>query len=213
MSGGDITIIGGGWSVLNVALDRLCGTVIAVNDSAIYAPRWDYAVSMDRLWAEHRIDQLVIRSREVEPPREVWLRRSALQNLTKYVSGWPWVHSFECDHTSNLFSASPGRLNGTSSGVCAMNLAWHLRPSRLFLLGFDMCRDDNGRAYWYPPYPWASPNGGTSNGKYSSWAQQFAGVSASFHRIGCDVINVSPRSAIETFPKITPAQYLKECNK
>lgn len=210
MSGGDITIIGGGWSVLNVALDRLSGVVIAVNDSAILAPRWDHAVSMDRVWAERRIDQLVIRSTETDPPRTIWLRRSALQNLTNYVTAWPWVRSFECNHETSVFSAIEGTLNGTNSGACAMNLAWHLRPSRLFLLGFDMCRDESGRAYWYPPYPWSSPNGSTTNGKYTKWAQQFRGAASAFTRIGCQVFNVSPKSSIDAFPKITPAQYLKE---
>lgn len=212
MSDRDITIVGGGWSVLNLALDRLCGRVIAVNDSAILVPRWDYAVSMDRLWAEHRIDQLVIRSTETIPPREIWLRRSALQNLTNYVSSWPWVHSFECDHASNIFSALAGRLNGTNSGFCALNLAWQLRPARVFLLGFDMNRDPHtGRAYWYPPYPWVeAQSGSTTNGKYAKWAQQFRGAATSFHRIGCKVFNVSPASAIDVFPKMTPAEYLRE---
>lgn len=212
MSGGDITVVGGGWSVLNIALDRLCGRVIAVNDSAVLLPRWDYAVSMDRLWAEHRIDQLVIRSTETTPPREIWLRRSALQNLTTYVASWPWVRSFECDHMSSVFSVIVGRLNGTNSGFCALNLAWQLRPRRVFLLGFDMTRHPHSnRAYWYPPYPWVTaPSGATTGGKYSKWSKEFRGAAASFRRIGCDVFNVSPTSAIDAFPKITPAQYLKE---
>lgn len=208
---GDITIIGGGWSVLNVALDRLCGEVIAVNDAAILAPHWHHAISMDRLWAENRIDQLVLRSTETSPPRKIWLRRSALQNITNYVKGWPWVQSFECDHTTSIFSATPGRFNGTNTGACALNLAWQLRPQRVFLLGFDMNRDAHGRAYWYPAYPWSSNNGATTNGKYLSWAQQFKGAASAFRRIGCEVFNVSPASAIEAFPKMSPAQYLKEC--
>jgi hypothetical protein len=205
----DVTIIGGGWSVLNLPLDVLCGRVIAVNDSAIHAPRWDVAVSMDRLWTEHRLNELIIRSAEVEPRREIWLRRSAVQNLK--VDGWPWVHVFECDHKSNTFSTKPKTLNGTNSGACALNLAWQMRPARVFLLGFDMCRAPDGRAYWYPPYPWSNGNGGTSNGKYASWAGQFKAARSAFQRIGCKVFNVSPASAIEDFPKLTPAQYVREC--
>jgi len=206
-----MTIIGGGWSVLNVALDVLCGTVIAVNDAAILAPRWDHALSMDRKWAEGRIDQVVLRSSETDPPRKVWIRRSALQNLTGYVKDWPWVQSFECDHETSIFSTKHGHLNGTNSGACALNLAWQLRPNRLFLLGFDMNRDDHGRAYWYPSYPWTNGAGSTSDGKYAGWAKQFKTASSAFARIGCQVFNVSPGSAIDAFPKISPAQFLKEC--
>jgi hypothetical protein len=209
MAGGDITIIGGGWSVLNLALDRLCGRVIAVNDAAIHAPSWDIAVSMDRLWTEHRLEQLVIRSAEVEPRREIWLRRSAVQNVR--VDGWPWIHVFNCDHQTNVFSAKPGTLNGTNSGACAMNLAWQLRPDRVFLLGFDMCRSSDGRVYWYPPYPWAHERGGTGDKTYTTWAGQFKTAASAFRRIRCEVFNVSPASAIEAFPKMTPAQYLREC--
>lgn len=209
MASGDITIIGGGWSVLNVPIDVLCGTVIAVNDSAIHAPRWDIAVSMDRKWTEYRLNELVIRSAEVEPRRHVYLRKSAVQNLK--VDAWPWVHVFGCDHTTNAFSATPGTLNGTNSGACALNLAWQLRPARVFLLGFDMCRSKDGRAYWYPPYPWAHERGGTGDGTYRTWSDQFKGAATSFNRIKCEVFNVSPSSAIKNFKKITPAQYLREC--
>lgn len=205
----EITIIGGGWSVLNLPLDVMCGTVIAVNDSAIHAPRWDIAVSMDRLWTEHRLDQLIIRSAETDPRREIWLRRSAVQNVR--VDSWPWVHVFSCDHRSSVFSANRGTLNGTNSGACALNLAWQMRPRRLFLLGFDMCRANDGRAYWYPPYPWANDRGGTGDKTYAAWADQFKMAATAFRRIKCEVFNVSPASAIEAFPKITPAQYLREC--
>jgi hypothetical protein len=205
----DVTIIGGGWSILNLPLDVLCGRVIAVNDSAIYAPRWDVAVSMDRLWSEHRLNELIIRSAEEEPRREIWLRRSAVQNLK--VDGWPWVHVFECDSRTNAFSARSGTLNGTNSGACALNLAWQMRPRRVFLLGFDMNRGPDGRAYWYPSYHWASPVGGTSDSKYAAWAKQFKAARSAFQRIGCKVFNVSPASAIEDFPKLTPAQYVREC--
>lgn len=211
MKTGDITIIGGGWSVLNVALDALCGTVIAVNDAAILAPRWDHAVSMDRLWAEGRIDQVVLRSTETTPPRKVWIRRSALQNLTSYVKDWPWVQSFECDHKTSIFNTKPNCLNGMNSGACALNLAWQLRPSRVFLLGFDMNRDANGLAYWYPPYPWSTDQGSTTGGKYATWSKQFRAAASAFARIGCQVFNVSPKSSIDAFPKITPTQFLKEC--
>jgi hypothetical protein len=204
--GGVITIVGGGWSVGQVNCDRLVGHVIAVNDSARHLPWWNTAVSMDRLWTENRWDELVERS--IIENGEVWLRRSAVQNITTPAPR-PWFHIFECDHTRNEFTARPGVLNGTNSGACALNLAWQMKPARLYLLGFDMNRSDDGRAYWYPPYPWSSKAGGTSAGKYSTWAAQFDQAAQSFAQIGCDVFNVSPRSAITSFRKITPRQYLE----
>lgn len=205
----DVTIIGGGWSVRSVVLDMLCGTVIAVNDSAILAPRWDIAVSMDRLWTEGRIEQLRRRCTETEPPRKAWIRKSALQNIEAQPQDAGFIQPFDCDHESTIFSVIPERLNGSNSGACALNLAWKLRPRRVFLLGFDMNRDPDGRAYWYPPYPWSTGKGSTTDGKYRNWARQFEDAAAAFAAIECQVFNVSPKSAIDTFPKITPVQYAR----
>lgn len=200
-----ISIVGGGWSVRHVSLQHLSGQIIAVNDSALHLPAVDIVVSMDRLWTEHRWNWICRRA------TETWLRRSAVQRLDvsrEIAAGW--LHVFECDHESTRFSESPDTLNGTNSGMCALNLAWQMRPSCVYLLGFDMCRDERGRASWYPPYPWAQPSGATSNGKYATWAKEFAEAARRFEGIGCDVWNVSPASAITAFPKMSPAEYRRQ---
>lgn len=206
MSGGDITIVGGGWSVRDISLHHLCGQTIGVNDAAVHLPAVDIVVSMDRLWTEHRWSWLCRRS------AETWLRASAVQNLdvTREVAAG-WLHIFDCNHESTEFSSVTARLNGTNSGMCALNLAWQKRPSCVYLLGFDMCRDSKGRASWHPPYPWAQPSGATSNRKYAEWAKQFDDAALRFASIGCEVWNVSPSSAITTFPKMSPVEYRREC--
>jgi hypothetical protein len=204
----DVTVVGGGWSVSNIAVDRLAGCVVAVNDSALHLPRWDVCVSMDRLWAENRIDRVLERSTEESPTRAIWLRRAAVQNLL-WIEKYPWIRVFECDHESAVFSPVSGFLNGTSSGMCALNLAWQVQPKRVFLLGFDMNRHRDGAAYWYPPYPWSSEAGSTSNAKYAKWAGQYARIAADFRRRKCEVYNVSPGSALTAFPRISPTDYLR----
>lgn len=202
-----MTVVAGGWSVRNLAIDKLCGHVIGVNDAGYHLPRVDTVVSMDRLWAEHRWPWLANRG------GATWLRRSAVQNInTHRALTEGWLHVFECDHESSEFAQAADRLNGTNSGMCALNLAWLLRPRRCFLLGFDMCRDKHGAATWYPPYQWAAPKGSTTNGKYAQWATQFQHAARMFAAIGCEVWNVSPSSAIRVFPKMSPAQYAQECN-
>lgn len=204
---GHITVVAGGWSVRDVSRAHLCGQIIAVNDAAFNLPTVDVVVSMDRRWTEHRWGWLCRRA------SATWLRRSAVQNLDcsrEIAAGW--LHIFDCDHESTRFSDVPGTLNGTNSGLVALNLAYQLQPSRLYLLGFDMCRDRAGRASWHAPYSWA-PSGATSNGKYAKWARQFSEAAASFAGIGCDVWNVSPASAITAFAKMTPAEYRRECER
>lgn len=204
----DVTVIAGGWSVRNVAIDRLCGLVIAVNDAAYHLPKYpDIVVSMDRLWSEYRWDWMQNRA------GETWLRRSAVQNLdTRAAIEARWLHVYDCDNNSDQFTRRRGWLNGMNSGACALNLAWRLKPRRLFLLGFDMNRDTQGRASWHPPYPWTPPTGATTNGTYAKWAKSFNRVALEFAGIGCEVWNVSSTSAIKAFPKMTPADYAKECS-
>lgn len=202
---GDITIVGGGWSVSDIDLKKLVGFVLAVNDSAMLLPRFDSIVSMDRLWTEHRWPSLM------KMARSTWLRRSAVQNiLPTERTAATWLNVFECDNETNVFSDDATRLNGTNSGACALNLAYLLRPRRVFLLGFDMNRSPKGRPYWYEPYPWANQNGGTGAKRYREWAAQFEENAAAFRSVGIEVFNVSPRSSIDVFQKITPKEYAQE---
>lgn len=95
MSCDDVTVVAGGWSVRNVVLDRLCGRVIAVNESALLLPQWDACVSMDRLWTEHRLNATVLRSMESSPHSEVWLRSSAIQNISyEFLTVHSWITVF-----------------------------------------------------------------------------------------------------------------------
>lgn len=184
-----ICIIAGGWSVRGVDLASLPGVRIGVNDAAILT-RCDIAVSMDRLWVEHRYAEL----RQMR--RLAWLRRSAVQNVD---TRWPWLHVFDNDHDSVELVDQPHQLNGTNSGTCAIALAYWLRPKRCILFGFDMCRGPRGEAHWFAPYPWA-PGGATSSGKFRAWAAEFDRIAEQCRGV-MEIINASPSSAIRAFPK------------
>lgn len=185
-----VCVIGGGWSAGLVDLAALPGILIGVNDSAIHA-RCDIAVSMDRLWSEHRFDDL----RRMR--RLAWLRRSAVQNLDRR---WPWLRIFENDHKSVELSDDPQTLNGTNSGTCAVNLAFILRPRRIVLVGFDMNLSPAGAAHWYPPYPWSKTAGSTTRGKYQEWAGEFDRIAEQCRGL-VEIVNASATSAIKSFPK------------
>jgi hypothetical protein len=190
-----VSIVGGGWSVSEIDLSKIPGTIIAINDAAMHLPRCHAIVSMDRLWTEHRWDTL----RDLRVT--TWLRRSAVQNIKDRAQ--PWLRVFECDHESIEFSTDPNRLNGTNSGTCGLNLAYLSRPRDLFLFGFDMQKGPKGEPYWYPPYEWR-PIGATSSGTYARWSKEFERVAQQFRAIGTRVTNVSSRSLIGAFPCTTP---------
>lgn len=202
MSGADtISVLAGGWSVRAIAgeLERLPGLVIAVNDSAIYAPRVDIVVSMDRLWTENRWPLLSA------SPRPTYIRRSAMQNI---VERPPWLTVFACNHETEEPSDRQSVLNGTSSGMCALNLALQLRPKRVVMFGFDMCVAEDGSPYWYPAPPWQNGKRSTSDGKYRSWSTQFSPLLLAFFAARIEVVNASRASAIPNFPKVDPRSVL-----
>lgn len=199
MSVGDVSVLGGGWSVKGEGVDvsNLPGIVIGVNDAFRYA-KVDIILSMDRLWAENRWELLKLR----ETP--VWLRRSAVQNIKERPD---WLNIYECDNADEAaLSDKQDRLNGANSGFCAVNLAYLLRPKRLFLFGFDMRRGPAGEPYWYKPYEWR-PEGGTTQGKYRSWINQFSIAEDRFLAIGTEVYLIGERSLIQAFRKISSLEF------
>jgi hypothetical protein len=173
-----VSIVAGGWSVGAVDLARIPGTIIGINDAALHLPRCDIAVSMDRLWTEYRYEAL----RAMMKPAHI--RRSALQ---KRPDKWPWLNSFECDHTTAGLSDQRGVLNGPNSGHCGINLGYQMRPKQILLFGFDMKRGPNGEPYWYPPYPW-SARGATSPGKYADWSKHLASAIRQCAAAGIEVL-------------------------
>jgi len=187
-----ISIVGGGPSVGRVDPNKIPGLVIGVNSAIEYA-RCDIVVSMDRLWVEHNWE--LLRTSRLRS----YLRRSALKNCR---GSWEGLTSFECDYNTEKFSDDSSQLNGFNSGFCALNLAYQLRPKRIYLFGFDMKRRE-GKVYWYPPYSWR-PHGATTSGSYKRWAERFNKAASQFKAVGIEVVNGCSDSAITAFKRVDP---------
>jgi hypothetical protein len=197
-----ISIIGGGWSFRGVDQTKIPGLTIGVNDACIHMDT-DVALSMDRLWTEWRWFELSKKT------RLTWLRASAVQNQQRPFPGW--VHIFTNDHRTGVFSDQKGTFNGSNSGMCAFNLAWQLRPKRIILFGFDHCRSPAGEAYWFPSYPWTRGEGATKPSKYREWAAMYGEAKIQCDKREIEVINASPASAINDFPKMSPEEACALC--
>lgn len=191
-------IVAGGSSVAEYDVRDLTsrGYVVGVNESALLC-KVDAAITMDRLWFEHRWPQLKERS------VPVWVRLSACKNV-KTEPNELWI--FSNDHTSTVMTDESATLNGTNSAMCALNLAYVARPKRLYLFGFDCMQGPGGKHYWYPPYPWATPK----PGKLRDWSRQYGGIAQQLKERGVSVFNVSHRTALTCFPIISFKQFLKD---
>jgi hypothetical protein len=195
-------VIAGGWSVSQYDVSDLRGLdriVVGVNESAVLA-QCDVAITMDRLWAEHRWHKyFTMRT------GDLWIRRGADKALPQH----PRRRQFECDHESFNMSDVLGILNGTNSAMCALNHVFHRRPQHVYLFGFDMQRGPRGEPYWHKPYEWR-PEGATKPGKYRDWVPQFDCIAHQFRKRGIVVKQVNNRSKIQAFEQIEYKQFAAE---
>lgn len=194
-------VIAGGSTVAEYDTRQLHtrGHVIGVNDAMLWT-NVHTGLTMDRLWFMHRWPY--VKARRVD---EVFVREKCDCNVKKH-SAKTFKHTF-----GPVLSQTEGELVGSNSGTVAINLAFQRLDDgdTLFLLGFDMCKHPKGDPYWYPAYPWANPAGGTKDGKYKEWAQEFDYIASQFKAHSINVFNVTHRSRIEAFPKLSFAQMLE----
>lgn len=196
-----VIIVAGGWSVSQYKLGDLRerGFVIGVNDASTRA-RVHTAITMDRLWLEHRIETLEFLNVPVH------YREGICKNVAPPRLGF----AFKCNNKMDEpMTEEPGVLNGDNSGSVALNLAYKQGPRRVYLLGFDMQNGPNGEKHWYPDYDWAN-GGGTCPGKLQKWSGSFAQWSNQFVSEGIEVKNVNHRTALKTFAEISYKDFIKE---
>jgi hypothetical protein len=98
-----------------------------------------------------------------------------------------------------------GLHTGRNSGFQAINLAVHLGASRIVLLGFDMKPAADGRTQWHRNYPYADP----ADVYARVMLPHFPTLVDPLRRLGVEVINATPGSALTCFPRGELADVLK----
>lgn len=204
-------VIGGGWSLKQWAskLDDLMslGHVIGVNDAG-WRVDCHEALTMDRLWFEHRWP-MIKEKNSYGFHTKTWVREKCDCNVPRKDERDDWQTFKHFDETDP--SEVAGELHGGNSGTCAINLAFQrmLDGDCLYLLGFDMQKGPHGEPYWYEPYPWAKPEGATKPGHFRTWVKDMLNFAQYARRKGFNVYNVTTRSEIPYFPKITFEQMME----
>jgi hypothetical protein len=95
-------------------------------------------------------------------------------------------------------SLDPGALaTGGTSGYAALNLAALKGARHIVLLGFDYGLI-GGRHHYHDAYPWHHV---ANDQSWSRWARRFDAMAPRLRARGIHVLNASPASAIECFPK------------
>ena len=89
---------------------------------------------------------------------------------------------------------------GGNSGFQALNLALQWGARKIILVGFDLT--DASGLHWYGRNTWKGANNPDA-GCFRRWHDAFGAAPLVLARIGADVVNCSPLTAMKTFPVMT----------
>jgi hypothetical protein len=193
-------VVGGGPSLRNVDLACLKGRrVIVVNSSYQLVPFADYLFFGDqRWWLEHD-----------------W--RPEMQNFRGQIVTCSTSVSHLRVHKVNrrlppeigLAVENDAVVSQRTSTQGAMNLAFHLGVKRIVLVGIDMGRAPDGASHHHKPHPWPPRPG---NVVWDEQLEQLQHIVGPLKRHGVEVINTSPVSRIEWWPKMSLQAALESDN-
>lgn len=113
-------------------------------------------------------------------------------------TGFPEVRLLGFDDAPGL-STDPTVLHiGGNSGYQAVNLAVLGGANRILLAGYDMKMGPGGKRHWHGDHPAALSQFHAAS--LERWRAAFPSMLPDLQRLGVEVINCTPGSAIECFP-------------
>jgi hypothetical protein len=95
--------------------------------------------------------------------------------------------------------------NGRNSGYQALHLAAHLGARRIVLLGYDMRLAADGREHWFGAHPGHNP---LKQATLDLMNKCFTSLVDPLLARGIEVVNATPSSALDVFPKRALAESL-----
>jgi len=194
-------IIGGGPSVLQQDLSLLRGRrVIVVNSSYETYPSADILFFADsRWWQAHmkRPALAAFKGRMVTCNANVGDDRNRLLRLRRVMPNLDPKHGpFGPGYAEKRDSIVSNR----TSLQGAMNLAGHLGVARIVLLGADMQRAEDGTTHHHSPHQWKNKPG---NETWDLQLEQLRLIVRPLYERRIQVINASPRSRLDFWPRMT----------
>lgn len=163
--------------------------VIVINTTFRLAPWADMLYGCDACWWETYI-------REVRTTfaGELWTqdRKAQLHHGVRWIESAP----------GKGLSRKPGLIHqGMNSGFQTINLAYHAGVDRIILLGFDL-----QGGHWHGKHPLPLTN--TTPPLFVRWKEHFASLAADLRTTPVKVVNCTPTTALEAFPRALLADEL-----
>jgi hypothetical protein len=189
-------IVASGPSAKRVDLDLLRGraSVIAIKQSYDLIPWADVVYGCDAAWWRARRGLPEFKGRKI-----VWAGSG--------FEGFPEIERVKITRSGREFgnemTLEPGTIGGGgNSGFQAINLAIQFGARKIILIGFDMTG-----AHWYGRNRWPGACNPDED-RFAKWRRTLDATAPKIAALGVDVVNASPESALECFPKMTLAEAL-----
>jgi hypothetical protein len=174
---------------------------IAVNSSFLWADFADVLYAADSHWWRWMHDGIDYPKIGVNA-EEVRRRYAAFrgQRCTIQSSGGnvadESVHMLKNKGDKGLSLDPEALVTGRNSGFQAMNLAVLAGAKRIVLLGFDGAPQHDGREHFHGPHPRPTPSAA-----YPLYRQAMSAAENPLIDSGIEVVNCSPGTQIDSFPK------------
>jgi hypothetical protein len=212
--GGDVWILGGGPSVpkqFNIPDNVIQDVVKGLLPPSAYSPYMSYlhdkhviGINVAYLIGDW-IDMIFFGDQHFFLQHQQGLAKHPAMKVSCHASTdkFNWVkYTPREDGKARGISTNPRSVcwNG-NSGAAAISVAAHAGAKRIILLGFDMTLDGN-KQHWHNLYG----KGGNINYKklpFNRHLRGFPDIYKDAKRLGIEILNCSPNSAINEFKKVT----------
>ena len=187
--GATVVCIAGGPSLTREQAERAQAScpVIVANDAYLLAPKAQALYFADSKWWKWHKDRDEFKSFAGE--------KCTIENTGRTVED-PEVHIIRNLGREGLSSDPTGVMTGYGSGYMAINIAVLAGAKRILLLGFDN-KPMNGKNHFFGEHP------DKSRQPFVLWNKAYRSLITPLKELGVEVINCSPGTAIEAFPKMS----------
>lgn len=175
--------------------------VIAIKDNVDLCPFADVVYGCDIAWWRNRLGLPKFAGLKVAYEPHIRTHYKDIRLVTLAKVGKQFV-----DH---LVSEPLGEVGcGGNSGFQAFNLAVQFGARRILLLGFDM-NEKHPKLHWYGRNEGPGQyNPDATN--FRRWRAAFVDAQPELSRLGIEVVNCSPISALKCFPVMTVSEALRQ---
>ena len=195
-------ILGGGPSLNQVDLSLIHNKhCIGVNNSFLLGPWVDVCWWGDMKWLMWHRSELLTKYHG--------LVASCNTNSNVLSKNSNWIKFLRRGKPMGI-ETRPGFVSwNRNSGCSAINLAYHFGSTRIVLVGFDMSSSPSGVTHWHGGHKKEPVRHGKGKMRkivkkppYERFRQTTSFIARDAEKLGVEILNASPVSTIEVFPKV-----------